>query len=114
MQLTFWWDQKGFFDRGKDLGVGEVVLCSQDIHRGVTASLSCLALVLALGPWSSKRTIKAKLAGQYEEANGHTADRIQLILWFLGEQTKAINPVEWKSVLSSVLAPAPPRSPSQN
>ena len=34
---------------GMVLGLGEVVLCSQVIHRGVTASLSCLAVVLALG-----------------------------------------------------------------
>ena len=91
---------------GMVLGFGEVVLCSQVIHRGVTASLSCLAV--ALGPWPSKRTIKAKLAGQYEEANGHTADRIQLILWFLGGQTKPINPGEWKMVLAAVFARTPP------
>ena len=60
------------------------------------------------GPWPSKRTIKAKLAGQHEEANGHTADRIQLILWFLGGQTKQINPGELKMVLAAVFARTPP------
>ena len=31
------------------LNSNDLVLCSQVIHRGVTASLSCLALALALG-----------------------------------------------------------------
>ena len=78
---------------GRIWGVGEVVLCCP---------------TRAPGPWPSKRTIKAKLAGQHEEANGHTADRIQLILWFLGGQTKPINPGEWKMVLAAVFARTPP------
>ena len=46
-----------FFD-GKILGVGEVVLCSQVIHRGVTASLSCLAVAVALALGLAREPLK--------------------------------------------------------